>query len=703
MRETSAYRRLRGRSAAGVACLLALWLFVFGPRQLLRADEPAEAPAAQANDSQGDKSADSKGGDSKGDKGSADKPGGDKRRGSKGDKPADGQKPDGDKAEGQKPGGDQSADQSAKDKDKDKDKGETPVHRPTEPATPPNPAELKVKPDADGMVSFSFKSQPWQAVLEWLADISHMSLDWQEVPGGYLDLTTRRKYTVDEARDLINSILLSKGFTLLRNGEVLIVANLKNLDVSLVPLVSPKELDSRGNYELVRTFFNLDRLQAEPLVEELKPLLSPYAKINALKTTNRLDILETAGNLRRIREVVGAEQGDSGKDHQLREFKLSYARVDDVLASLKQLLGIQDKAAAGPMNPEEMRQQMQQQQQMMQQMQQQAQQAGGAKGAKPTQQQEEKVYLTVNRRENSIMALATPDKLAIIEQAVSLLDVPSASTGSPFANVQRVQIYRLIGADPTPIVNVLKEMGNLDPSTRIEVDNPNRAIIVSGPLVDHVTVRALIEKLDGNARHFEVIQLRKLDADYVAGSIEYLIRGPAKDTSRPRFVFDYHAPEQPKDGGFQVEADTKNNRLLLRVNDVEMEEIRALMIKLGEDPFAASTGDTMRVIRAAPGRDTEQLLDRIKRVWPSISPVPLQTEPAQNDKSGDAPKKDSDKTKNNKPDDSTQRDQPENKQPDSPKQQTENKPTATAIWSPKRKQFVYVSGAAQSSNGLPGH
>src|SRR6185436_1869799 len=105
-------------------------------------------------------------------------------------------------------------------------------------------------------------------------------------------------------------------------------------------------------------------------------------------------------------------------------------------------------------------------------------------------------------------------------------------------------------------------MGNLDPSTRLETDIPNKSIIVSGPLVDHATVQALIDKLDGSTRRFEVIQLRKLDADYVAGSIEFLIRGPSKDGSRPRVVYDFggggnrQTNDPNKDGGFQVEADT---------------------------------------------------------------------------------------------------------------------------------------------------
>jgi len=53
-------------------------------------------------------------------------------------------------------------------------------------------------------------------LLKWLAD--------------YLNLVTQRKYTVDEARDLINSHLLIRGFTMLRQGEVLRVVDLKKLN-----------------------------------------------------------------------------------------------------------------------------------------------------------------------------------------------------------------------------------------------------------------------------------------------------------------------------------------------------------------------------------------------------------------------------------------------------------------------------------------
>src|SRR5262249_10887095 len=70
--------------------------------------------------------------------------------------------------------------------------------RPLKPAVPANPEELKVRPDGGGQVRFNFQGQAWLDVLEWLARISDLSLDWQELPADFLNLRTQRGYTVDE-------------------------------------------------------------------------------------------------------------------------------------------------------------------------------------------------------------------------------------------------------------------------------------------------------------------------------------------------------------------------------------------------------------------------------------------------------------------------------------------------------------------------
>ena len=103
------------------------------------------------------------------------------------------------------------------------------IKRPDKPATPADPEELKVQPDAAGLIQFSFRGQPWPDVLAWLSGVSNMSLDWQELPSDYLNLTTQRRYTIEESRDLINRHLLARGFTLLSDGELLSVAKIAEI------------------------------------------------------------------------------------------------------------------------------------------------------------------------------------------------------------------------------------------------------------------------------------------------------------------------------------------------------------------------------------------------------------------------------------------------------------------------------------------
>ncbi len=519
------------------------------------------------------------------------------------------------------------AKKAEKDKAKEKEKPPEPVRRPLEPKSPADPLEFKVRPNAEGLVSFSFKGQTWPDVLEWLAGINGLNLHWEEVPPGYLDLTTRGRYTPAEARDMINSVLLAKGYTMLVNGEILVVTNLKTLDVSLVPRITPQQLQERGTYELAWMLFDLDWLMADAVAEEIKPVLSPHGKVVASKTLNRLDVMDTVGNLRRIRDVLAEEQSTNTQGRLVRQFKLKHTTAAEMLETLNTLLGIKPKPNNEAMTPQQM--QMAQQQAMMMAQQQ---QAGGQKPAAAAAKSEPQVFLAINVRENTILANAPPDKMAVIEQAVLAVDVPAERADALLGNVARLRVYRLTGMAPETLVKVLRDIGGLDPTSRLEVDAKNKAVIAYATLVDHLMIQSLVERLDGTGRKFEVIQLRTLKAENVAGSIELLMRGPADNTSstRSRYYYDpygYGGGSQQADKAdrFQVDADIEHNRLLMRATEAELAEVRELLAKLGELPDNVA-GPRVRMVPAAPGAETQQLLERLKRIWPSVGPNALDVE-----------------------------------------------------------------------------
>ncbi len=499
------------------------------------------------------------------------------------------------------------------------------VKRPSAEKFVPQKIDTEIRKNPDGKVAFNIIGQPWESVLQWLADGSALSLDWQELPGDSLNLITTREYTMEESRDLINRHLLMRGFTMIVNGEVMSIVRIKDLNPAMVARVSPQELQSISDHTICKVSFNLDWLVADEAVEELKPMLSSVGQIHKLSKTNRLEILDTAISLRQIWELLQDEQSESGDDQLVKAFHLDHRRAEDVIRLLRELLKLQppagegEKNGGGGMDPNMVMQMMQQ---MQQQMQQAAAQPGaaGAKAAKETR-------LVLNQRENTILAIAAPDQMAVIERAVKEIDVPRGGENSLLQNINRMKIYRLESVDPQTLTDLLQQLGDLDPGTVLKVDKSKQSIMAWATLSDHLTISTLVEKMDQSSRQFEVITLKRLDAEYVAGTIRMLFDAEPKEESTNnsrRFYgyFDFNqGQDEKKEKVFRIEADIENNRLLVNANAIEMEEIRTLLIKLGELPDPNASDDGVRVFEINSDEDLKDLQQRLQQYWQRGNPL----------------------------------------------------------------------------------
>jgi len=497
------------------------------------------------------------------------------------------------------------------------------VRRPAADKFVPQPINQEIRRNPDGKVTFSIAGQPWEPVLQWLADASALSLDWQELPGDSLNLITTRSYTMVEARDLINRHLLSRGFSMIVNGEIMSIVKAKDLNPAMVPRVSPQELAGLPDHTICKVSFDLDWLIADEAVDELKPMLSSAGQIHKLSRTNRLEVIDTAISLKQIWELIQSEQTGDGEEQLVRAFRMKNRRADDVIKMLRELLKLQppsgEGGGGGSMDPNMGMQIMQQMQQMQQAIQQAAAQPGGAGGAAARQKKETRLVL--NQRENMILAQAPPDQMAIIQKAIEQIDVPNGAEGGLLQQINRMQIYRLESVDPQTLSDLLQQLGDLEPDTMLKVDKQKRSIIAWASLADHLTIRTLVDKLDQSSRQIEVIPLRSLDAEYVAGTIRLLMGQEEEKEENPFnrrygfYGFDMMAQQSPKEPSFRVEADTENNRLLVNANSIEMDEIRDLLTKLGELPDPAAANDRVRVYDLNPEEDLESFRKQIERYW----------------------------------------------------------------------------------------
>ncbi len=459
-----------------------------------------------------------------------------------------------------------------------------------------------------------------------------MAIDWQKLPGDFINLRTQRRYTLAETRDLISRHLLARGYALLQEGELMTVVSTDGINTALVPRVTPEELADCLPHEYVKVSFPLDWMLAEDAAEELKPLVSKNGQLIALRTTNRIEGVDAARNLQEIQRILKQEQSTDGEDRLLREFVLQHVRAADVREKLEQLLGVA-KPQQMAMSPQQQMKQQQMQMQMQQQMQQMRQQMQqkGQQLAPQRQRKELEIQVVVNEQRNSVIVQAPPDKMAIAADAVRLLDVPDPRVGSLDALVGSIRTYRLATLDPQEVVEILLETGAMDPDTRLKVDQDSRAIIVSGAPWDHLTIEKLIEKLDGSPRAFKVVRLRRRRADQVATTVENLMVGQQEDSQQNRrrpYYIDYWggrgSEDQQSQDRFRVGADVEHNWLLLWCNDREHQQVMELLAELGEVPGGPGSAEQVRVIDSIDAATADELLRRAREVFRSLAPNPVE-------------------------------------------------------------------------------
>lgn len=159
------------------------------------------------------------------------------------------------------------------------------------------PAERKLR--------FSFRFQPWSDVLSWFADQAGLSLVLDAPPPGSFNYTDSREYSVAEAIDLLSGVLLTKGYTLIRRDNMLMVIDLADgLPGDLVPRLTLEELADRGKFEIVSVLFPVETRDPAQVTAEITPLLGPQGKATPLPATRQILVTDTAGKMRAIAAVI---------------------------------------------------------------------------------------------------------------------------------------------------------------------------------------------------------------------------------------------------------------------------------------------------------------------------------------------------------------------------------------------------------------
>jgi type II secretory pathway component GspD/PulD (secretin) len=494
-------------------------------------------------------------------------------------------------------------------------------------------------------IVFSFSDAPWEEVARWLADIGKKSLLVESKPAGTFNYFDKRKYTFQEAIDVINSVLMGKGHVLLSRDNFLVLADLKEgIPPHLIQRIDVADLPKKGRTELVKVLLTLKGLVADEAKKEFESISSPYGKILSLPSTNQLLIVDTAQNVRQIVGLIEALEGDQGKA-DLRAFPLKHVSARDIERVIRDLLGLpsrdQEKsppAMAMPASPgggrgDDGGRGGRMQAMIAQFMQGQA-GAGGppqptGPGAPP--RNPNGPFVSVDERTNTLFVAATPDKLALVAQVVQRLDVEQEK-GLVEDQTPRIEVYPVSAGDADGLSQVLQKVFDASADLKVTAHPDGRALIIYATPRDHERLAGVLSQIKSEGLRVEVIPLRTLDATNTAELIQALL-GQKKNESGGRFRFSFfdEGDSSKPTGGPSVEPDAERNRLVVRGTESQIREVRGLLIKLGEAGLATDNDGSAgpgryRVIPLA-GQDPKILADSVERLWRRIDPTkPIRVE-----------------------------------------------------------------------------
>ena len=313
-----------------------------------------------------------------------------------------------------------------------------PTSTPAVPETPPSPAKD---------IKLNFQNASLADVLNYLSEAAGFIIVQDAPATGTVTIVSKQAMSADEAVDLLNSVLIEKGYTAIRNGRILKIVNRGDAQRKDLPVMAgsdPAQIPRKD--QMVTQILPVRYLEASKLVENLRPLLAADSTISANDSSNSILLADTQTNVHRIAQIIRALDTSVSSISTIQVFPLQYADSKSLATVLTQLFttetqrGNQAQGGGGRgggfMPPW----------------------FGGGRGGgggaqaqtppSPAQQAATRVIAVSDDQSNSVIVSAPEEILASISEIIHRLD-------TNIAEITETRIFPLEHADATELANVL--------------------------------------------------------------------------------------------------------------------------------------------------------------------------------------------------------------------------------------------------------
>ena len=357
------------------------------------------------------------------------------------------------------------------------------------------------EPLANGgeLVQLDFNNAELSVVIDTIAKLTGKNFIYDDRVRGRVTVVSPTRITVDEAYAVFESVLQVKGFTTVPTpGGALKVIPVRDAKETSVPTDRSSQAPLDRDLYITR-LIPLQYIDAESIVNTLKPLVSKDAAMAAYPPTNTIILTESSSNIRRLISIIEAIDVDTYRE-DLAVIHLDYA---DAATMAQQLSDIYGAEVAGGTLTTSAR----------------TRRAAQAAPQAPTTAQHplKNVRIITDERTNSLIVLAARAQLEEVRTLARKLDVPVAGGG-------RVHVYYLQHADAEELAQTLQSLISGSPApaaggatggaaagqaqalravvaglaegVTVTADPPTNSLVIQASQEGYSALAAVIEKLD---------------------------------------------------------------------------------------------------------------------------------------------------------------------------------------------------------------
>ncbi len=316
------------------------------------------------------------------------------------------------------------------------------------PAPAPDNTPHELKP---GELRLNFRNAPIDLVLNYLSDAAGFIIQLNTPVRGKLDVWSSQPVTRDEAVDILNGVLNRNGYAAVRNGRQLTVMSREDALRADIPVrVSTDPQSIPKSDEIATLIIPVRFVEAEQLLKDISPLVSPHATVLANAAGNSIVVTDTQANIHHLAEIIKAIDTGAEDVTEVRVYHLSHHDPQEIAMLLNNLYSDSSGSTAaqapfrfggigalfgnrGMGNPSA--------------------QANAAGGSSQTDRIKKRTRVTAvaDPRTASVVVSASRDMSEQIGRMIEQLDQESPK-------VAHVSVIHLENADPQQVQQVLQDM-----------------------------------------------------------------------------------------------------------------------------------------------------------------------------------------------------------------------------------------------------